>query len=113
LQEASDKRTGSVNDLLTPGRNAKISDGKLKVEGTDPSYGVYFVNETDGVRVKVDPADIVENVNALLLIPALPVGSYRLEVTTQYGGNARPLRKARRGVRRREKHEAAPRLPGT
>jgi hypothetical protein len=88
IAEVLDKRSGSVNDLLTPGRNANISGGKLKVEGTDPLNGVYFVNEADGSRVKVDPADIVENQPAhLLIIPALPVGTYRLEITTQFTGS--------------------------
>jgi hypothetical protein len=94
IGEVTDLRTGSVNDLLTPGRNAKISGGKLRVEGTDPAYGVYFVNEQGGARVKVDPADIVENVNAhlLIVIPALPAGTYRLEVTTLYtGSKGKPL----------------------
>jgi hypothetical protein len=86
IAEVIDKRTGSVNDLLTPGRNAKISGGKLKVEGTDPSCGVYFANEADGSKVKVDAADIVENLNAhlLVIVPALPAGTWRLEVTTQF-----------------------------
>jgi hypothetical protein len=86
IAQVTDLRTGSVNDLLTPGRNARISGGKLKVEGDDPSCGVYFVNEADGSRVKVDAADIVENVSAHLLIitPALAAGTYRLEVTTQF-----------------------------
>ena len=88
IAELLDLRTRSVNDQLTPGRNAKISGGKLKVEGTDPSCGVYFVNEADGMRVKVDDADIVENQNAhlLIVIPALVSGTYRLEVITQYTG---------------------------
>jgi hypothetical protein len=69
---------------LTPGRNARITGGKFKVEGDDPSCGVYFVNEADGARVKVDPADIVENVNAhlIIIVPALAAGTWRLEATT-------------------------------
>jgi hypothetical protein len=88
IAEVADLRTGSVNDLLTPGRNAKITGGKLKVEGDDPSCGVYFVNEADGSRVKVDEADIVENVQGHLLIvtPTLPAGTYRLEISTQFAG---------------------------
>ena len=89
IAEVLDARTRSVNDQLTPGRNAKISGGKLKVEGDDPSCGVYFVNDTDGTRVKVDAADIVENFNTylLIIIPALAAGSYRLEVITQFTGS--------------------------
>jgi hypothetical protein len=97
IAEITDLRTGSVNDLLTPGRNARISGGKLKVEGDDPSCGVYFVNQTGGARVKVDAADIVENMNArlLIIVPALEAGTYRLEVTTRYSGSAKPLKAPR------------------
>jgi hypothetical protein len=98
IAEVADLRTGSVNDLLTPGRNARISGSKLKVEGDDPSCGVYFVNEACGERLKVDGADIVENVNAhlLIVIPALPSGTYRLEVTTQFTGSGGKFLKAPR-----------------
>ena len=97
IAEVLDMRTHSVNDQLTPGRNAKISGGRLKVEGDDPSCGVYFVNEADGTRVKVDAADIVENQNARLfiVIPALVSGTYRLELSTQYSGGNKPLKAPR------------------
>jgi hypothetical protein len=97
IAEVIDLRTGSVNDLLTPGRNLRIMGGKLKVEGNDPSCGVYFVNEADGSKVKVDAADIVENVKGHLLIitPLLAAGTYRLEVTTQYGGGGKFLKTPR------------------
>jgi hypothetical protein len=95
IAEVTDLRTKSVNDLLTPGRNARITGGKLKVEGSDPSCGVYFVNEADLSRVKVDEADIVENQNAhlLVIVPALQAGTYRLEVTTQYMSSGSKLLK--------------------
>ncbi|MDR1324416.1 MAG: DUF4469 domain-containing protein [Treponema sp.] len=96
ISEVADLRIGSVNDLLTPGRNVRIIGTKLKVEGDDPSCGVYFVSEADGSRVKVDVADIVENLNAhlLIVVPALAAGAYRLEVTTQYAGGGSNLLKA-------------------
>ena len=92
IAQVTDMRTGSVNDLLTPGRNAKIAGSKLKIAGERPECGVYFVSAADPtIRVKVDAADIVENEKSTLLviIPTLAAGSYQLEVTTQYsGGNA-------------------------
>ncbi|MDR2194226.1 MAG: DUF4469 domain-containing protein [Treponema sp.] len=100
IAQVTDIRTGSVNDLLTPGRNAKISGGKLKIEGTSPSCGVYFVNAETGARIKVEAEDMVENKNANLLIitPALAAGTYRVEVTTQYANSGRPLKEPRTTV---------------
>jgi hypothetical protein len=113
IAEVVDMRTGNVNDLLTPGRNARITGGKLKVEGDDPSCGVYFVNEVDGSRVKVDTADIVENLIAhlLIVIPALATGSYRLEVTTQYAGGGKFLKAPRTAVFDRLLTVATPAAP--
>jgi hypothetical protein len=60
------------------------------VEGEYPPCGVYFVNT----------ADIVENMNAnlLIIIPALTAGTYRSEVTTQYTGNSGKFLKTSRTV---------------
>jgi hypothetical protein len=68
------------------------------VEGDDPACGVFFVNEADGTRFKVDGADIVENVSAhlLIIVPPLAAGTYRLEVTTQWTGGGGRLLKAPR-----------------
>jgi hypothetical protein len=104
IAEVTDMRTGSVNALLTPGRNLRIAGGKLKVEGdggeTPGVGGVYFVNQGDGSRVKVDEADIVENLigHLLIVVPALAAGAYRVEVTTQYAGGGRPLKAPRTAV---------------
>jgi hypothetical protein len=110
IAEVEDLRTHSVNDLLTPGRNLRISGAKLKIEGDDPPCGVYFVNEADGARVKVDPADIVENQKGhlLIIVPALVAGAYRLEVTSQYSGGNKPLNAARTAVFDRLLTAAAP-----
>jgi hypothetical protein len=98
IGEVVDIRSGSVNDLLTPGRNLKISGGKVKIEGEEPSCGLYFVNVADGGRVQVDAQDIVENQNSrlLIIIPALSVGTYHLELTTQYmSGGGKTLKEPR------------------
>jgi hypothetical protein len=89
IAQVTDMRTSSVNDLLTPGRNAKITGNKIKIEGGDPSCGVYFVNAGTGERTKVDAADIVENKNTQLLVvtPALAEGSYYIEISTQFTGS--------------------------
>jgi hypothetical protein len=100
IAQVTDLRTGSVNDLLTPGRNARIAGNKLKIIGKDESCGVYFRNEDTQERVKVDAADIVENQNAhlMLVIPALAAGVYKLEITTQYAGSTTTLKEPRTAV---------------
>ncbi|MDP9957889.1 hypothetical protein J2X97_003563 [Epilithonimonas hungarica] len=35
ILQVTDVKSGSVNDLITPGRNLKISGNKIKVAGDD------------------------------------------------------------------------------
>jgi hypothetical protein len=88
----TDVKTGSVNHLITPNRNLRITGQKLKLAGEQA--GVFFIN-ADGMRTQVDPSDVVLNhpTELLVITPNLPVGAtYKLEVVTQYGGTGKPLK---------------------
>ncbi|MDR1346909.1 MAG: DUF4469 domain-containing protein [Prevotellaceae bacterium] len=87
ISQVTDVKTGNVNDIITPNRNLRISGHRLKIAGGDEANGVYFVNQNTQERTKVDVTDIVTNNPSELVIvtPALAAGTYRLEVTTQYG----------------------------
>ncbi|MDR1985534.1 MAG: DUF4469 domain-containing protein [Treponema sp.] len=83
-----DLKTGAVNAALTPGRDAKITGMKLKIAGTKPEAGLYFVSST-GSETKVDPSDIVVNNPSELIavIPPLSPGTYRVKIVTQYSSS--------------------------
>jgi hypothetical protein len=100
IESVLDNHTDSENHLLTPGNNLHIKGIKLKLTGTHPNVGVYFINETTGERTKVPAADVVINENARLIvvIPDLKPGSYRLEHVTQYAGSSIPLTKPRSSI---------------
>jgi hypothetical protein len=88
IAQVVDVKTGSVNDLLTPGRNLRISGSKLKIAGDDPAVGVYFHNADKDVDVKVDTADVVVNnpSGLIVVIPDLEKSlTWQLRVVTQYG----------------------------
>jgi len=97
VAQVTDVKTGSVNDLLTPNRNLKIKGYKLKLTGDNPNVGVYFVNQTTSERSKVADDDIVTNNPSELVIvtPALAIGMYTLEVTSQYSGSSTALKDPR------------------
>jgi hypothetical protein len=88
----TDVKTGSVNHLITPNRNLRITGQKLKLAGE--AAGVYFINQADGSRTQVDPSDVVLNhpTELLVITPNIPAGTYKLEVVTQYSGTAKPLK---------------------
>jgi hypothetical protein len=88
ISSVTDVKTGSQNNLLTPGRNIKVSGSKLKIAGDDPSVGLFFAPEAGGAPVPVDASDLVINRPAELIavIPNLAPGVYRLRIVTQYSG---------------------------
>ena len=87
IAQVADVRTGSVNDLLTPGRNLRITGNRLRIAGANPANGIFFICWETGERTKVDMQDIVTNnpSELLIIIPDLNEGTYQLEVTTQFG----------------------------
>lgn len=86
ILQVKDVKSGTLNDMLTPGRNLKISGSRLKIAGDHNANGVYFVNTATENRIQVEADDVVVNnpSELIVVIPDLPSGSYRLEVVTQY-----------------------------
>lgn len=86
ILQVTDVKSGSVNDLLTPNRNLKISGNKIKIVGEDVANGVYFVDTTTQARTVVDATDIVTNnpSEVIIVTPALAAGTYTIEVVTQF-----------------------------
>ncbi len=89
ILQVTDVKSGSINDLLTPGRNLKISGTKIKVGGDNPGNGIYFVSTDTNTRTKVEESDVVVNnpSELIVIIPTLPAGTYRLEIVTQQSGS--------------------------
>lgn len=86
IAQVTDIKTGTVNEMLTPGRNLKIIGNKLKLAGENPAVGIYFINEASGESIKVDASDIVTNnpSELIIIVPQLAAGNYRIEIRTQF-----------------------------
>jgi len=86
IAQVTDVKTGSVNDMLTPNRNLRISGSKIKIAGDNAANGVWFVNQETRERTRVDAADMVTNnpSELVIVIPELTAGTYMLEVVTQF-----------------------------
>lgn len=89
ILQLTDVKSGSVNDLITPGRNLKIQGVKIKVAGEHAANGIFFINQGTQARTAVDASDwVVNNPSELIVLaPALEPGNYRLEVVTQYASS--------------------------
>lgn len=95
--QVTDVKSGTVNDLLTPGRNLKINGNKIKIAGDNSTNGIFFVNTGTNNRTPVDISDwVVNNPSELIVvIPDLPAGTYQLEIATQFTANTVFLKEPR------------------
>ena len=89
IAQVTDVKTGSINDMLTPGRNLRISGSRIKIAGDNPACGITFIEQDTLGRTAVDPTDIAVNnpSELMIIIPALGPGTYRVEITTQFSGS--------------------------
>ncbi len=97
ILQVKDVKSGTTNDVLTPGRNLKIVGSKIKITGDNPANGVFFINQSTQQRTIVDTSDIVVNnpSEIIVIIPGLDPGTYTLEVVTQYTSNSILLKEPR------------------
>lgn len=97
ITEIHDTKSGSINNLLTPNRNLKITGTKIKIAGDSDLTGIFFINIKDNNRTKVDPADIVTNYPSqlMLIIPELAPGEYIMEIATQFSPGIKNLKHPR------------------
>lgn len=76
-----DDATDTKNEVITPGRGARIAGELLKFDEDDPTQGIFFVNKDDSSETRVDESILKNKPGELIfIVPALPAGAYRLEV---------------------------------
>ena len=88
---------GFVNDYFIPGHMFTIHGHKIKIEGTDPSVGVYFIPVMDPSKA-VKVARIAKNNPSEItgIAPDTEHSLNRIEIRTQYSGTVdRCLKKVR------------------
>jgi hypothetical protein len=97
IMQVEDAKTGTVNGEITCKHVLHIIGNKLKIEGSDPSVGVYFIDMENQYATKVDPTDIVANrpSELMILTPQLSDGMYQVRVTTQFAGGGHFLKTPR------------------
>lgn len=100
IGQVEDMKSRTVNEVLTPGFNLRVTGTKLRVVGDKPGVGIFFRETATNTATKVDEADIVINnpSELMIIIPALPAGTYQLEITTQYSTGNKLLKEVRSAV---------------
>ena len=87
ITSVTDVKSGSVNGILTPGRNIRILGSRVKINGDDPSVGLYFVPEKAAdAAVRIEASEYVVNnpSEIIAVIPNLKKGRWKLRLVTQY-----------------------------
>jgi hypothetical protein len=90
IVEFTDVSNEAVNETIMPGEQFVIIGNKIKVEGDDPSCGVYFEPVTDNIqdvrRIKVE-GHLAENSSHRIIgiVPKLDVPcKYKVVIVSQY-----------------------------
>ena len=82
--ECLDLASDTTNDVLTPGEGMHLIGRRLRFDRADPDQGVFFV-AADGTRTRAERLLEVRPSKAILLVPALPAGAYKVEVRAAFG----------------------------
>ena len=100
IGQVEDMKSRTVNEVLTPGFNLRVTGTKLRVVGDKPGVGIFFHETATNTATKVDEGDIVVNnpSELMIIIPALPAGTYQLEITTKYSTGNKLLKEVRSAV---------------
>ncbi len=86
-QDFTDAATGERNRTATPGGIATLKGYYLKFDPADLQQGLYFVPEANpAAAVRVEQFTSIKPAALHFLIPALPLGNYRVEVRTYMRG---------------------------
>jgi hypothetical protein len=90
IQEVKDSISGVVNERLMAGGVVEIRGYNLRIDGSDPSCGLWFVSD-GGAETRATV--IIENKPSriMAMIPSLPAGTYQVKVITQYSGGGKFL----------------------
>jgi hypothetical protein len=80
-----DISSGAVNSTITSDKVIVIQGSKIKIAGSDPSCGLYFVNAGTGAEDKF-AGNFVENTPSRLTLqlPDYAAGTYRIYLISQF-----------------------------
>ena len=95
--EVRDVLSGTSNEKLTPMGVIQVFGSGLRIEGTEPTVGLWFV-PAEGAQPPIKANVMVSNKPSSLtaMVPALDAGTYRIRVATQYAGSGSRLLKTPR-----------------
>jgi hypothetical protein len=98
INTVTDVASGEQNVRITPGGAVNLTGSKMKVVGDNLSCGITLSNDMDGTVTFISSTAIAVNEPSKItfVVPAtLPVGDYKLSITTQYSNSGTLLKEPR------------------
>lgn len=86
-QRYSDIRSGTQDEILTPGGTGWLQGQRLVLDPADPLQGVFFVDTASETATRVAEVTKCAGSEILFLVPALPAATYRLEVRASFNSS--------------------------
>ncbi|MDR1273078.1 MAG: DUF4469 domain-containing protein, partial [Odoribacteraceae bacterium] len=93
-----DKSSGEENSCLTPGGGVNLTGSKIRVAGESTENGIRLIEQNSGTEYRVPMETVLVNdpKKVTFIVPLdLPVGDYKLSLTTQYSSSNTLLKELR------------------
>jgi hypothetical protein len=101
ITQVTDVTTGKVNEVLTPGGMVNIKGSRIRVEGDDPTVGLFLTSQDtlEVTQIPVTAIGMNDPSKIMLVAPAtLAAGSYLLSVVTQFSAHSKQMLNAPRTI---------------
>lgn len=98
INSVTDVTTQMVNSRLTPGGGVNVTGSRIKIAGDAKDLGISIINQVTQEVIPVPTTSILVNEPSKLsfIVPAtLPVGDYKLCISTQFSNSITFLKEAR------------------
>jgi hypothetical protein len=98
INSVTDVTTKLVNSRLTPGGGVNVTGSRIKIAGDSSDIGLSLINQVTNEVVPIPPTALMINEPSKLsfVVPAtLPVGDYKLGITTQFSNSSTILKEIR------------------
>jgi hypothetical protein len=93
-----DKSSDEENSRLTPGGGVNLTGSKIRITGESEENGIRLIEQNSGTEYLVPMETVLVNdpKKVTFIVPAdLPVGDYKLSLTTQYTSASTTLKEPR------------------
>lgn len=96
INTVTDSTSKAINGQLSSGGALVLGGVNLKIQGDDPSIGVYLTPTTEGAAPMKAPVVIANSPSQVIVqMPTLADGQYTVSLTTQYSAGSRNIKEPR------------------